>query len=160
VGLPAGVKVVDYGIRGMHLAYDLASGFDSAILVDATPRGGEPGTIYVIEPELGPQAAAEPAAGAALAGSPLLDAHGMQPDVVFGMLDMLDGERPGRILVVGCEPATVDYGMGLSDAVAASVDEAVRVVLELVASGGGSGEQQQEAGWGAQGAGGPTDLIH
>jgi hydrogenase maturation protease len=43
--LPAGVTVADYGIRGMHLAYDLASGFDAAILVDATSRGGAPGTI-------------------------------------------------------------------------------------------------------------------
>ncbi len=57
--LPAGVTVTDYGIRGMHLAYDLASGFDAAILVDATSRGGAPGTIYVIEPDL-PSGPAEP----------------------------------------------------------------------------------------------------
>ena len=56
--LPDWVRVADYGIRGMHLAYDLASGYDSAILIDATPRGGEPGTIYVIEPERPPAAAA------------------------------------------------------------------------------------------------------
>ena len=153
--LPGGVKVVDYGIRGMHLAYDLSSGYDAAILVDATARGGEPGTIYVIEPELGPAGApgadpadspaaasgqdpapgGEQAADDALAAGPLMDAHGMQPDVVFSMLDMLGGERPGRILVVGCEPASIDYGIGLSDPVAAAVDEAVRVVLDLVADG-------------------------
>jgi hydrogenase maturation protease len=158
--LPGGVKVVDYGIRGMHLAYDLSSGYDAAILVDATARGGEPGTIYVIEPELGParaSAAASPGAGpdagdspgpepeqdldpaaAALAGSPLLDAHGMQPDVVFSMLDMLGGERPGRVLIVGCEPASIEYGMGLSDTVAAAVDNAVQVVLDLVTAAGES----------------------
>ena len=49
--LPDGVRVTDYGIRGMHLAYDLAEGFDSTILVDATKRGGEPGTVYLIEPD-------------------------------------------------------------------------------------------------------------
>ena len=52
--LPDGVRVTDYGIRGMHLAYDLAEGFDSTILVDATQRGGQPGTVYLIEPEPGP----------------------------------------------------------------------------------------------------------
>jgi hydrogenase maturation protease len=183
VELPDGVRVVDYGIRGMHLAYDLANGYDAAILIDATPRGGEPGTIYVIEP--GPaeseseprpgagaaagQVDAPPAEAGADAGetgtgeadagaadaSRLFDAHGMQPDVVFGMLDMLGGGRPGRILIVGCEPASVDYGMGLSEAVAASVDEAVRVVGELAASGCAGWEEVQEAAaTGAQGAGG------
>jgi hydrogenase maturation protease len=168
VDLPDGVRVVDYGIRGMHLAYDLANGFDAAVLVDATPRGGAPGTIYVIEPDLGSRSApdadpvgsppAETGAGAADTGapdaSPLFDAHGMQPDVVFRMLDMLGAGRPARILVVGCEPASVDYGMGLSDAVAASVDEAVRVVLELAANGCAGWEgSQRAAATGAQGAG-------
>jgi hydrogenase maturation protease len=140
--LPDDVRVVDYGIRGMHLAYDLAGGYDTAILVDATPRGGAPGTIYVIEPEFG-SGAADASPGAARYGepadsevaSPLLDAHGMQPDVVLGMLDMLGGGRPGRILVVGCEPASVDYGMGLSEVVAAAVAEAAAVVVELVTGG-------------------------
>ncbi len=49
--LPEGVTVADYGIRGMHLAYDLSNGFDRAILIDAAPRGGTPGTVYVLEPE-------------------------------------------------------------------------------------------------------------
>jgi hydrogenase maturation protease len=153
--LPKGVEVVDYGIRGMHLAYDLANGYDAAILVDATPRGGTPGTIYVIEPDLGTadpcpagadmvsaeSATPDPGGGsgtgvdAMMAASPLFDAHGMQPDVVFGMLDMLGGDRPGRILVVGCEPASVDYGMELSEPVAAAVDDAVRVVLDMVTTG-------------------------
>jgi hydrogenase maturation protease len=168
--LPAGVKVVDYGIRGMHLAYDLSSGYDAAILVDATARGGAPGTIYVIEPEFGaarepPAAASTPPDLGATSGdvadgvdsSPLLDAHGMQPDVVFSMLDMLGGERPGRVLVVGCEPASIEYAMELSDPVAAAVDEAVRVVLDLVASGE-QGEHSVMAA-GAPGAGGRSSLF-
>jgi hydrogenase maturation protease len=139
-GLPDWAHVVDYGIRGMHLAYDLANGYDSMILIDATARGGDPGTIYVIEPDL--SAAAQPAdEDAALAGGALLNAHGMQPDVVFGMLGMLDaGSR--QVLVVGCEPASVDYGMGLSEPVRAAVDEAVRIVLDLVASAAASGEER------------------
>jgi hydrogenase maturation protease len=123
--LPAAVTVVDYGIRGMHLAYDLATGYDSAILIDATSRGGQPGTIYVIEPELPPAPVAPP-------GNPLFNAHGMQPDVVLEMLGMLGGNPP-RVLVVGCEPASVTERIGLSAPVAAAVSEAVKVVLDLVA---------------------------
>jgi hydrogenase maturation protease len=128
--LPDWAQVVDYGIRGMHLAYDLANadGCETTILVDATARGGEPGTIYVIEPDLRP---APRTADAAIAQNPLFNAHGMQPDVIFGMLDML-GAQAGKVLVVGCEPASVDEGIGLSEPVAAAVDEAVRVVLDLV----------------------------
>lgn len=142
--LPDWAQVVDYGIRGMHLAYDLASGYDSAILIDATPRGGAPGTIYVIEPDLAKPAsvAAGEGAAAALAGNPMFNAHGMQPDVVFGMLAML-GAETRHVLVVGCEPASVDYGTGLSEPVAAAVDEAVKVVLDLVSSAAQSGEDHR-----------------
>ena len=146
--LPDWVRVADYGISGMHLAYDLAEGYESTILVDATPRGGEPGTVYVMELDTGvpspadapgappapaPGAPAPGAPGAPVAGSgvPVLDAHGMQPDVVLGMLNLL-GAEPGRVFLVGCEPASTDEGIGLSEPVSAAVDEAVRIVLDLV----------------------------
>ncbi len=129
--LPDGTTVTDYGIRGMHLAYDLAQGWDATILVDAAARGGEPGTVYVIEPER-----QQPSAGGeGLTGSMLLDAHGMQPDVMLAMAGTL-GAEAGRVLVVGCEPASVAEGIGLSGPVAAAVEEAARVVMELVRDGG------------------------
>jgi hydrogenase maturation protease len=150
--LPDWVQVVDYGIRGMHLAYDLANGYRSAILVDATARGGAPGTIYLIEPDLadaptrsdqaGGAAGQASADSALLAANPLFNAHGMQPDVVLGMLGMLGGQTR-EVLLVGCEPATIDDGIGLSEPVAAAVDEAVRVVLDLIASAAKSGDEHQ-----------------
>ncbi len=135
--LPAWVRLADYGISGMHLAYDLANGYETTILIDATSRGDEPGTIYVIELDhTRPPETADPGAG-----SQLFDAHGMQPDVVFGVLDML-GADAGKVLLVGCEPVSVDYGIGLSPAVTAAVGEAVRVVKGLIAAtGSGAGEQ-------------------
>ncbi len=36
---PAGVAVADFGIRGVHLAYQLLEGYDALILIDATARG-------------------------------------------------------------------------------------------------------------------------
>jgi hydrogenase maturation protease len=123
--LPDEVTVADYGISGMHLAYDLSNGYDRAILIDATPRGGTPGTVYVLEPDQPAEAD-----GAGFDGA-LFDAHGMQPDVVLGILGMLGGNT-GRMLIVGCEPASADPGIGLSAPVAAAVDDAVRKVLELI----------------------------
>jgi hydrogenase maturation protease len=123
--LPDGVTVADYGIRGMHLAYDLAgAGHELTIMVDATARGGEPGTVYVIELDLpDPDETGGPA--------PLLDAHGMQPDVVMGLVAVL-GDTPGRVLLVGCEPASLDHRMSLSEPVARAVDTAVTAVLDLI----------------------------
>jgi hydrogenase maturation protease len=148
--LPAGVRVTDYGIRGMHLAYDLAEGFDNTILVDATQRGGQPGTVYLIEPEppapadrTGPgpggpdPAGADPAddgTATMLASMTLLNAHGMQPDLVLSLAGTL-GAEAGRVLVVGCEPATLEEGIGLSAPVAAAVEDAVRMVTKLVTTG-------------------------
>ena len=124
--LPAGVQVGDYGTSGMHLAYDLADhGYETTILVDAAPRGEVPGTLTVLE--VRPEDRAELAAQG---GTQLVHGHGMQPEVVLGVLDML-GAEAGRILVVGCEPASLDQGIGLSGPVAAAVDEAVALVTRL-----------------------------
>ena len=124
--LPEGVRVADFGIRGVHLAYELADkSYPTVILVDATPRGGEPGTVYLIEPDL--DCLGEQPPGVA-------DAHGMDPATVFGLLKTLGG-KPGRVLIVGCEPATTDDEIGLSEPVAAAVEEAVKLILELVERG-------------------------
>ena len=124
--LPDGVKVQDYGIRGIHLAYELLDGYDTAILVDATAQGGEPGTVYVIEPDID---VLESESGLSEAG--IADAHGMDPVSVLTLLRSLGGSV-GRLYVVGCEPAETGECMGLSPAVAAAVDEAVRVIRDLV----------------------------
>ena len=132
--LPDGVRVTDYGIRGMHLAYDLAEGFDNTILVDTTQRGGEPGTVYLIEPEPAPDSTGSgqrDGTGAMLAGMSLLNAHGMQPDLVLSLAGTL-GADAGRVLVVGCEPASLEEGIGLTAPVAAAVDDAVKMVTKLV----------------------------
>ena len=122
VELPPWVRVVDYGVRGMHLAYDLAAtGYELTIMVDATARGDEAGTVYVIELDTSPSTP-----------RPSLDAHGMQPDVVLNLVSLL-GNEPRRVLLVGCEPAVLDHRMGLSPPVERAVGTAVRAVADLVA---------------------------
>ena len=125
--LPGWVRVGDFGIRGVHLAYELLEGYEAAILVDASPRGEAPGTVYVIEPDLDgePDPAVEDGTGV------LVDAHGMEPDAVFALLKALGGDIP-KLLVVGCEPAEVSERMGLSPPVAGAVDQAMAVVRELI----------------------------
>jgi len=121
--LPAGVRVADFGIRGVHLAFELLEHpDDTTVLVDITPRGGEPGTVYLIEPDL--EALADSAAGPA-------DAHGMTPDAVFGLLRSLGG-TPRQVWIVGCEPLSTEEEMGLSPPVERAVDEAVGLILEVL----------------------------
>jgi hydrogenase maturation protease len=122
--LAAAVEVVDYGIRGLHLAFDLLDRPCSLlVLVDATPRGHAPGTVYLIDPALDEVASPEVAASA----------HSMTPDAVFASLRALGGVLP-PIRIVGCEPGTIEEGMGLSGPVLAAVDRAVDLVGELVES--------------------------
>ena len=115
------VRVVDYGIRGMHLAYDLLDGWDALVLVDAVPAQGSPGTVHVFAAD-----------HETLGGTAALDAHSMDPAAVFASLTALGGTAPYTV-VVGCEAATVDEGMGLSAPVAAAVDGAVAAVEEMLA---------------------------
>jgi len=128
--LPESVEVKDFGIRGMDLAYALQGDYDLVVFVDATPRGGEPGTVYLIEPEIEED------------GEVPLDTHGMDPVKVIKLSRAL-GASPTRTLVVGCEPQTVlggeDYDemlMELSEPVRASVEEAVKLVESLVGEPG------------------------
>ncbi len=122
-----GVSVRDFGIRGFDLAYSLVDGADLTILVDATARGGAPGTLYTIEPDM-------PAADDAGEGQSLAT-HGMDPVTVLRMAQTLGGAL-GRVLLVGCEPETFgpehEGHMGLSAPVEAAVDEAVRLIEELI----------------------------
>lgn len=125
--LPAGVHVVDYGIRGMHLAYDLLEGWDTLVIVDAMPViGGSPGEVRLVRVRTEDL------------GHGDLDAHGMDPVAVLGGITALGGTLPPTY-VVGCHPATVEEGIGLSPAVAAAVCGATdllrRLLDDLIADG-------------------------
>jgi hydrogenase maturation protease len=126
---PEGVQVVDFGIRGFDLAYTLMAGLERAILVDALPRGGAPGTLYVLEP--GPDDLEGPEGGAAL-----IDTHALHPLRVLRLVRELGGVCP-PLYVVGCEPASLgseeEPALCLSDPVRAAVDVAVCLVEHLVA---------------------------
>jgi hydrogenase maturation protease len=121
--LPEGVRAVDFGIRGVHLAYEVLDGYDALVLVDAMPMGREPGTLAMVEPEDVPRPDEE--------GAPALDAHSMNPGVVLGMLSMFQADVR-RIVIVGCEPATLEEGIGLSPPVAEAVDAAVELLDDVL----------------------------
>jgi hydrogenase maturation protease len=124
---PEGVRIVDFGIRGLDLAYALSDGPQVTILIDACPRGDAPGTLYVVEPDLtsinspnGPQIA--------------VDAHAMNPMNVLCMAKSM-GAPLQRILLVGCEPATLgpeEGQMGLSEVVENAIERAVALTESLV----------------------------
>jgi hydrogenase maturation protease len=130
--LPDGAEVVDYGIRGMDLAYALGEAWDAVVLLDATPRGEPPGTVYVIEAEVDEGALA-------------VETHGMDPVKVLAMARAL-GARLPRTYVVGCEPLTRMTGdeeevvATLSEPVRAALGEAERLAMSLL------GELMEEKG--------------
>ena len=129
--LPEGVVVADFGIKGVHLAYELLEGYDTVIIVDAAPCGGKPGDLYLIEPKL-EEIAESPLVQAASEGeSALVEAHGLEPDAIFGMLKALGG-NVGRALVVGCEPENIEDGLGLSTTVEAAVEPAVPRLVDII----------------------------
>lgn len=124
--LPGGARVVDFGTRAIDLAYAIQDQCDALVLVDATCRGGAPGTLYVLEPQL-----AEPSDGS----RELAAMHGLNPDAVLRQLGIA-GTRCRRAVVVGCEPLAPpddeDPSMGLSPPVAAAVERAVGVVESVI----------------------------
>ena len=126
--LPTGVQVIDYGIRGLDLAYKLLESWKAVILVDAISRGEQPGTLYLLRAADAEQTDPPPSAS--------LDPHAMDPMQVLALASSL-GSVTATIYIVGCEP--VDFGdelegrMELSPQLAAAVPDAVKMVLELAA---------------------------
>ncbi len=126
---PEGVRVVDFGIRGFDLTFALLEDYDAVILVDAVPRGGLPGTLYTMEPDLSELDRADSAAS--------IETHAMDPVRVLAVARSM-GASLQRVFLVGCEPSpeTIDPegegSMELSEPVRGALEEAVHVIKELV----------------------------
>ncbi len=118
---PPATIVRDFGIRGVHLTYQLLEPIELLVVIDCMPRGGPPGTLYVVEPELDGTCAPE-----------LDDAHGMSLPAVFASAHAMNGWLP-RIRIVGCEPASVIAGIGLSREVMDAIPGAVKLVRDVIA---------------------------
>jgi hydrogenase maturation protease len=131
--VPAGVAVVDVGIRALHLAYELLDPPELLLIVDAVSRGQPPGTLYLIDIDADAHATADAdaEADACIVGGMLGDAHGITVSSVLATLRALGGTAP-RTRLVGCEPAFVGAAMELSPIVAASVPCAVTMVREAM----------------------------
>ena len=122
---PEGVEVKDFGTGGLKLAYDLMKGYDGLILLDASARGEKPGTLYVIEPN------EKDFDGDLEQGGPI-DPHGADPVTVLRFVKSI-GSWPGKVLIVACEPETVeDFEIGLSEPVNASIDKAIEMVEDII----------------------------
>ena len=124
--LPAGVQVMDAGTGGLDLAYEVMRGYDALVILDVSQQGGEPGTLYVMEPD-------EESVPGAIEDGDVINPHAMDPQTVLRFVKSV-GAWPGRVVVIACEPAEVEeMGWGLSDPVSAAVSRAVDLVVETVA---------------------------
>jgi len=147
---PEGVRVVDFGIRGLDLTYALLEDYDAAIVVDAMPRGDVPGTLYVIEPD-----APDPAPKAELMQNDLLiETHGMHPAKVLRLVAAMGGKLRS-VLVVGCEPSPFDpeqdMDMSLSAPVRAAIPEAIKMIESLIEKFLGENDKAEHQSKGASG---------
>jgi hydrogenase maturation protease len=137
--LPEGVRVTDFGIRSYDLAYAMMEGYDVIILIDASPRGEAPGTLYLIVPEMNENRLDERAAD-------VVNAHSMNPVRVLQMVRRLGGQ-PKKLYVVGCEPGVLqseDGRMGLSERLAAAVEPAANMIKKLIVDLTGSTSEASE----------------
>jgi hydrogenase maturation protease len=123
--LPEGVSVMDAGTGGLDLAYEVMRGYDALVILDVSKQGGEPGTLYVMEPD-------EDSVKGGIEDGEVINPHGMDPQTVLRFVKSI-GAWPGRVVVIACEPADVEeMGWGLSNTVSEAVDRAVDLVLETV----------------------------
>ncbi len=124
--LPPGVTVMDFGSGGLDLAYEIMRGYDALVLVDVSRQGGEPGTLYVLEPD--PEEYSRP-----IEDGEMISPHGMDPQTVLRFVSAV-GNFSGKVVVVACEPGPIeDVAVGLSEEVSGVIERALEVVMEQVA---------------------------
>ena len=125
--LPPGVTVMDFGSGGLDLAYEIMRGYDALVLIDVSRQGGEPGQLYVIQPD--PEDYARP-----IEDGELISPHGMDPQTVLRFVSAV-GSFSGMVVVVACEPGPIeDLAVGLSPEVELAVERALDVVMEQIAA--------------------------
>lgn len=125
--LPPGVELMEIGTGGMHLVQELMNGYDSVLILDAVDRDTEPGTLFVLDPEV-PDAPAAARERREL----LADIHYTVPARALFLAKAL-GRLPETVRIVGCQPeASDDLEMELSAPVRAAVPRAVRKVEGLL----------------------------
>ena len=122
--LPEGVAVIDFGTGGLDLAYQVMYGYDGLLMVDVSRQGGSPGTLYVMEVD------EDEVPGGSVEDGEVLNPHAMDPETVLRFIKITGG-WPGKVVIVACEPETVEeMGLGLSPVVEEAVERAVDLVLE------------------------------
>ncbi|MDQ6886190.1 MAG: hydrogenase maturation protease [Gemmatimonadota bacterium] len=113
------VELIDIGTGGIRLAQELITPYDRLIIIDATTRGGAPGTVYSLIVD-------------GVAPTREIDMHTAVPSRALEVAQAF-GPLPAEIYLVGCEPASVDeLTTDLTPPVATAVDEAVRRIEELL----------------------------
>ena len=124
--LPAGVDVMDAGTGGLDLAYEVMRGYDALLILDVSKQGGEPGTLYVMEPD-------EDSIPGGIEDGDVINPHAMDPHTVLRFVKSV-GAWPARVVVIACEPADVEeMGWGLSEPVRDAIERAVDLVVETIA---------------------------
>lgn len=128
--LPDGVRLLDCGTRALRLAYVLAGALERVLLIDATPRGGRPGTLYLldVDTDKAPLELAPPLPSDACPGAIELEA-------TFATARWLAARRLAPVQMLGCEPASFS-GTELSAAVRAAIMPAVEIVHRWLQGGG------------------------
>jgi hydrogenase maturation protease len=123
--MPDGVEVMDAGTGGLDLAYEVMRGYDALVILDVSRQGGEPGTLYVMEPD-------EQSVAGSIEDGEMINPHAMDPQTMLRFVRSA-GAWPGKVVVIACEPADVEeMGWGLSDQVKGAVQRAVDLVVETI----------------------------
>lgn len=122
--LPDGIAVIDFGTGGLDLAYQVMYGYDGLLMIDVSRQGGSPGTLYVMEVD------EDEVPGGSVEDGEVLNPHAMDPETVLRFIKITGG-WPGKVVIVACEPETVEeMGVGLTPVVEEAVERAVELVLE------------------------------
>ena len=128
--LTGDVTVLETGIGGMHLVQELMQGYEAVLLFDAFDRGGKPGELFLLQPELPDLAGLS----ANEHRDYFAETHYAVPLRALTLAREI-GALPPIVRIIGCQPVDTDgYGVPMHAEVAGAIGPAVDLALKVIAA--------------------------
>ena len=117
INLPRDIKIIDGGTAPDLIAYTQAG--DKLIIIDAAKAGGEPGTIYRLQPQ------------DLATDDGIISVHELGVEQNLRLMSLM-GNEPGEIVIIGVEPKEIGWRTELSPELQPVIPEIIKVILKEI----------------------------
>jgi len=122
--LPANISLADFGTSGFKCALEIGK-YDKVIFIDAIKAGKQPGEIHKITPNK------EDLLDSPSLSSFAVSLHESDLERILATATLIEN-YPKEVVIIGCEPKDISFGLTLSEEVSKAIGKIITLVLKEV----------------------------